>query len=353
MAKIATITNVLERRIIRGDYALRDLPTENELASEVGVSRMTARRAFTKLIESGLVVRKPYGKLTVNDEHRSRATHLQVAFLAPRYSSDDFDMWRFHLENACKPIKAHMHLHSYVDWEDPSVSQAFTKFDCVFLIPRMAEPIPDFIVKRMQACAHVVSLSADMTALGIPSLQLLSPVAIHRVADHLYSLGHREIACVNSQPHGGVIDARIEQFNLWKRMYGVTGELLDDPVKPFEHATPRAYDIMKRRLDAGDFTATAVLSITDAATTGILRALQERGLKVPQDISVCGVEAGELPQYQVPSRTALKQPNPEPYLRACLNWIEQNTPWDGPLLVTSNHVELFVGESTGPVRKIE
>ena len=42
MAKVPQLVAILEKRIQRGDYALGGLPTELELAADVGVSRMIA-----------------------------------------------------------------------------------------------------------------------------------------------------------------------------------------------------------------------------------------------------------------------------------------------------------------------
>ena len=67
------MATLLESRIRRGDYAVRPLPTEQELAEEVGVSRSTARQAFQCLIDKGLLERHRHGRLSVRQQERASA----------------------------------------------------------------------------------------------------------------------------------------------------------------------------------------------------------------------------------------------------------------------------------------
>ena len=54
MSKRQHLTDQLRTRVTRGYYAIKDLPSERQLAAESGVAYMTARRAVQQLIEDGL-----------------------------------------------------------------------------------------------------------------------------------------------------------------------------------------------------------------------------------------------------------------------------------------------------------
>src|SRR5260370_10910563 len=100
MPKYSQFAGVLEKRIRRGDYALGGLPTEQRLAEEIGVSRMTARRALLHLMDKGLLMRKPHGKLAIQRDHERPGGAPRLAFLAPAFSSPEFETWRFAVERA-------------------------------------------------------------------------------------------------------------------------------------------------------------------------------------------------------------------------------------------------------------
>ncbi len=349
MPKYAQFSNVLELRIRQGDYTVRELPTEQELADEVGVSRTTARRAMLRLMEKGLLLRKPHGKVVVNQEHQALAGRLRLAFMAPAFSSPEYEKWRFAVDRSAVKFGANVRMVDFVHWDDPAIPQTLAGFDGVFLVPS-SEPIPPAVMARLGATKNLVVLDGDFSRHGIPSVQLLSPMFVHRLADHLHDLGHRRIDCLNTQPHDDVVLARIEQWRLWQRVRKTGGRLIDEPVEAFMHAAPKAHAVMSRLLDAGQFNATALLCITDPAAMGAIRALHDHGRVTGKDISVCAVAGGGLARYQVPSLTVLETPDPAPYLEVCLDWFQRrNDPWVGPLLVQPGSLSLFIGESTGPV----
>ncbi len=348
MAKYDRYANVLEMRIRKGDYFLRDFPTEQELADEIGASRMTARRAMRQLMDKGLLVRKPHGKIEINRAHEDVAGQLRLAFLSPAFSSPIFESWRFAVDRAANKFGANVRMVDFVHWDDPVISQTLTGFDGIFLMPS-SEGIPDSVVKRLSKAKNLIALDTDLTDHGIPSVQLLPPVFVTRLADHLHRLGHRRIDCLNTQPHDEVVLHRIEQWRLWQRMNKVEGRLIDEPVDPFSFSIPRAYETMSRLLSAGEFGATGLLCITGGAAMGAIRALHEHGKVAGRDVSIVAVEGGGLEKYQVPSLTVLQAPDPAPYLEACLDWISRReSKWIGPLLVQPASVTLFEGESSGP-----
>ena len=348
MLKYLQSSKLMENRIRRGDYAIRDLPTEQKLAQELGVSRKTARRAILRLMEKEIVVRKPYGRLAVNGAHAMLSGRLQLVFLAVAFYSLNTEAWRLAVDRAATKFGAVVRPVEFVHWDDPVIPEVLTGFDGVFLMPG-SEAIPPALLERFSRTQHVVSLECDLSDWGVPSVHLLPPRFIHCLGDHLYQLGHRHVDCLNSQPLDRVIQRRAEQWLLWQRMQKVEGRLINEPVQPFGHAAPKAYDVMTRLLDAGEFKATALVCLTNEAATGAIRALQEHGLQVGKDVSVCAMEGGMTARLQCPSRTVLEPPEPDVYVELCVDWFAKRTePWVGPLLIEPPTLSLFKGESTGP-----
>lgn len=348
MKKHDQFARVLETRIRKGDYFLREFPTEHQLAAESGTSRMTTRRALSALMDKGLLVRKPHGRVSVNNDHETVTGRVRLAFLAPAWGSYYYDTWRHHVDLAAARSGTAVRTVDYVHWDDPVIPQTLSAFDGVFLAVS-SEPIPDATLKLLQRTKKLVVVDSDFSAHGVPSIELFPPAAIGKLGNHLLSLGHRHIDCLNTQPHDAVIRQRLDHWAMWQQLNKVQGELLESPVQPYEQAALRAYEVMKRRLAEGTWEATALLALTNTAATGAIRALHEHGYRVGKDISVCAVEGAGEARLHVPSRTVLEPLDPSPYVAMCIDWMgKRNEPWTGPLLLQPPSVPLFEGESTGP-----
>lgn len=346
MPKYAQYAEILETRIRRGDYALRELPTEQEFAAEVGVSRTTARRALLQLIDKGMVARKPYGRLIVNERVETLGL-LRLALLMPAFASVQYSKWAHATERVAYSHHATVQPLSYAHWDDPAIMHALAKFDGVFLV-ESSEPMPARVKTLLAQSHNLIALDSDLTALGLPSIRMLCPGFIHQMGDYLLKLGHRHIDLLNSQPGGGLMNELIDQWILWKSLHQVEGQIYNEPVTPHSEPVFGAHQTMTRILDRGEFRATALLCLTGPATTGAIRAFRDHGFKAGQDISIAAVESGDaLAKFETPSRTALIMPSPDPYVELCIRWFSgRSGHWNGPLLLQPQSAELFEGEST-------
>lgn len=347
MSKAQQIQRMLERRILYGDYLLQELPAERELAKEVGVSRMTARKAVQSLVQRGVLHRQPNGRLTVT--RNGQATELRLAFMVPSLSSMNVERWRLALEKTAARFGGTIRTILYVHWEDPVLLDALDGFDGVFISPS-SERIPDRVIDRLRAAGRsIVIVGQDMTSLGLPCVESFPPVFVQRLLDKLAELGHRRIDCFNTQTVDPAISGRIEQWNLWRAVHRMSGELLGHPIQPYEQPLEAAYEQMGQLLDENRITSTALLCTTAPAAIGAMRAMRDRGIHVGRDISVCVVNDEGIARYLSPSLTALETPDLEPYLAVCMDWLRNpRQSWVGPLLLQPVSIPLFVGESTGP-----
>ena len=67
------------------------------------------------------------------------------------------------------------------------------------------------------------------------------------------------------------------------------------------------YPLAKRLLERGR-PFTALFAYNDISAIGAIRALQERGLRVPQDVSVIGFDDIPAAAFHTPSLTTVRQP---------------------------------------------
>lgn len=342
------VMKVVERRIAAGDYMLKSLPGERRLADEVGVSYMTARKAVHKLIEKKILARKSNGSLVVHPGAGDKATVARVALLTPAYPSPHFIRCRLAISEAAESRTIQLRPFEYMHWHDPIVKEALEGSDAVLVIPS-TEPIPDRLMGEFTSRDHkVVFFDYDMAGHGIPSIRLFARQHVVKVFEHLWSLGHRRIDCLNTQGRNEEIDRRIVEWRTWLDDRGGTGTLWDRPTPAYGDPLAQGYDAMRdflRRTSAG---CGAVVCTTQPAALGAIRACHEAGRVVGRDISICTINNEPTGRYFCPSLTGLEMPDVEPLLEQCFSWFARpGQPWQGPLTLAPKRAHFFAGESTG------
>jgi LacI family transcriptional regulator len=156
--------------------------------------------------------------------------------------------------------------------------------------------IPVVVVGRSLSDSLLTTVTADNEAGG------------RLAADHLWSLGHRDIAVMRG-PRGWP--------DFGQRLSGFRRELLRRKLDPgrltlFPCRARRAadgFEATKRLLEKQ--TPTALFCLNDMTAIGSIRAIRERGLRVPRDISVVGFDDDELSAFSDPPLTTIRQPRAE------------------------------------------
>jgi len=146
-------------------------------------------------------------------------------------------------------------------------------------------------------------------ALGFENLSSVTTddeSAARCLIEYLISMGHTNI---------GVIGGTRESSNISNtRMKGVLSVLLDhhidfDPELQFEEARYSFESSHKAacRLLEKNKNITAVFAMSDVMAIGAMRAMTDKGLKIPQDISVAGYDGIDLVNYYNPKLTTIRQ----------------------------------------------
>ena len=341
---------MLEARVKRGDYALRKLPSENELAEETGVSRMTARKALTHLIDKGVLVRRPHGRLEIASDREVKAAAHQIAFLMPPVISEDVQAWQWAAEQAAGKMGGILRPVVFTDWNDVLIPDVLKGFDGVFLMQTGRDVPPEAILTLKSSPCPVVSLDLDLSESGIPSVCLFPKQAIWKLLDHVKRLGHRRITCFNTCKMNVVVQRRIDNWQAWKTNRRAEGDLYNSPGEDstIDYGAVCAEKEFGRLLDEGVFQDTAVLCTNVWTALGVEKAMDQRGFRVGKAISVCAVNDEMLAPWLSPTLTALRMPDTETLLTRCITWMMSGgRKWRGSMLLTPKDVPLFVGESTG------
>jgi LacI family transcriptional regulator len=165
------------------------------------------------------------------------------------------------------------------------------------------------------------------------------------VANHLLDLGHTRIGFAGGPPHS--IDSRHRLRGLREGLSARGLFLPSDRVFSCGSWETAAGEQLAEHLLAGPFDMTALVLANDALAFGFMRVAQQRGLRMPQDLSLVGFDG--LPQGALfyPALTTMSQPIPEMGRIACRRLFETMAD-PGRVEKTEFPMALIIRESTGP-----
>lgn len=166
-------------------------------------------------------------------------------------------------------------------------------------------------------------------------------------ARHLLSLGHRHLATITGPRSRRVTRSRLQGFRLALQEADVP--LPPERVVEADWTAPGGHAALHRLLD-GTRDVTGLFVQSDVMALGAMRALAERGLRVPDDCSVVGCDDLPVAEYVTPPLTTVRLPFEETGVRAAarlLGLIRMEAGAHRQLLP----VELVVRCSTGPPTK--
>ena len=170
---------------------------------------------------------------------------------------------------------------------------------------------------------------------------------IHMLVDHAVALGHRRIAYIHGQRNSLVTENRIRAFRRAMAYHGLEvpeGWMIEgryDSSEGIRHYLQRILAMSRR--------PTCVLLPDDAAYIGALEEMRERGLRVPEDLSLAGYDGIRSVRAVRPRLTTIRQDTTAMGREAALRLIDHierpNAALCDPVLIPS---ELIEGESLGP-----
>jgi LacI family transcriptional regulator len=161
------------------------------------------------------------------------------------------------------------------------------------------------LAAMVRAGFPIVSLDRELDAPGIPLVQADHHGGARLATAHLLGLGHRRIAHVTGADGLGITAARLAGYREALTAGGVKPRKRLVAAGDFTEAGGAA--AVGRLLDSGE-RFTAVFAANDLSAVGALRALRERGLRVPRDVSVVGFDDLALCEWVAPALTTVRQP---------------------------------------------
>lgn len=159
----------------------------------------------------------------------------------------------------------------------------------------------DYLIESDLPCVLVDRLSdSRFDQVGTDNV-----AAIRTLVDHLVVLRHRRVGIILGQPGFATTVERMNAFRdaMTERGIAVPDDLISDSNNNTADATASTHRLLELKEPP-----TAILASNNLAMIGAMRAIRQRRLRVPADISVLGIDDFEWADYFEPRLTLMAQP---------------------------------------------
>ncbi len=290
------------------------LPTEEEFARRLGISRGTVRQAFVQLTEEGIVRKFPRKGTFISLDNLRHV--MRIGVLSPQLRLDTDNQNDFYLMEMLGGMQEGL-------MQSGSMLIPLNAADT-------ADEIAEFCQRRqVNGVIFLMSLRCDEAKMAELKKKLHLPMVVIAadpneeinvvtgddeygsglVAKHLLSCGHQRIGAVfvDSSEY-----ASAERYRGFMKL--LSPEAAEESAPFIKTITPdlgkrfiESYKAVKEIMSAPN-PPTAIYAGGAMMLLGALRALKELKLDIPGDVSVIGYDDFFLAEYNTPPLTVVAQP---------------------------------------------
>ncbi|MDZ7373726.1 MAG: GntR family transcriptional regulator [candidate division KSB1 bacterium] len=312
------LAELIWEEIVAQDYRPGDqLPSQQVLATKYRTSLITVKRALSVLKEEGLIYGEPgkgiYVNPPVNVFPGGFAAEVTIGlFLDPPLSP-------FFSGIASGVV------HAVSEW---GWSLAFAndlpggpgEWNLEYLCQKGGAK--GFVVGVRDGSGRTAEAVSTLRSQGCPIVMVsytddpeLNYVGVDHVrgaylaATHLVELGYESICYVTPEPTNPLSALRYQGFLQACEEAGLEGKLLaPEPDESLPANRYRSgYELGLRLVESGEFPE-ACFAFTDLVALGLMRALRENAVEVPQEVAVVGFDDIALAELAVVPLTTVRQP---------------------------------------------
>ena len=335
--------------------SLRDMVTQKDIAQRLGVSASLVSRAL------GGTAAGIGAAATTIERIRAEAAklnyHPSAAALSLRGTSTrtigvvikNFDDPFFgHIIAELQALATAKHYSLLLTGCPPGAEarvdiHSLAKYRLDGLIVAGSDFVPEGLETFMRRDTKVVRIGFGPVTPGITNVTVDLEYGMRQLVGYLTKLGHRDIGYIGDETAPNlrrekVLLAALKQADLFARPNCF--------VRAKTTGADAGYEGMQTLLQRnGDLLPTAVVAAEDVLAQTALRALFERRVRVPQDLTLVGVDDVPSARMTIPALTTLRQPMPAMVQAA---FEQLTTTSDKPRNAISVKPELVVRESSAP-----
>ncbi|WP_018247453.1 LacI family DNA-binding transcriptional regulator [Orenia marismortui] len=174
----------------------------------------------------------------------------------------------------------------------------------IYFVGKMTEDKKENI-KKINREIPIVLLDQAIEELSISSVLPDNYGGAVKAMKYLVNCGHQKIAFIKAPYYDLEGEKR---YQAYKDIMGRNNlEIKEGYVQGSDYSIESGYEAMENILSQSKESPTAVLASNDGTAIGAINCLKEKGIEVPEDISVMGIDDIEMAQHFIPKLTTVKQ----------------------------------------------
>jgi len=318
----------LKKQILSGEQPNGTLlPSEREVGEAYHVDRTTVRKAFQLLVEEKLVEKRAGKGTVVIYQAEGTAVpagmapalvpavpsaHQQngaIAFLLPRSNRNSdritvpfYSQLFYSVEKNCRKLGLTL-VYSTLDESDDLeaiLTQNITNIVGIMFVSNISE---NHIEQAIQIGIPAILLNSNSPRLA--SVTADNFTGTYTVCERLIQLGHKDICVLNGIAQYDSARERLRGVRYAMKDHGLTLQekyVISDNSWEFEGGYAATSDMLR----TVEKPPTAIIAFNDRLASGAMQALQQAGLRVPDDISIIGFDNSELSAYSMPKLSSVE-----------------------------------------------
>ena len=150
------------------------------------------------------------------------------------------------------------------------------------------------------------AISDRPTPYNINSLIVDFQTSIQKVIDYFFNQDKKAIAMLAGREYTKKGHQRIDDPRIAAYQQIMAGKGLTTTIIEADFSVESGYRKVKEYLDSGQYSFEALFAANDTLAIGALKAINEKGLKVPEDISLIGFNDISVAKYVSPALSTVK-----------------------------------------------
>ncbi|MBQ7614306.1 MAG: GntR family transcriptional regulator [Butyrivibrio sp.] len=292
------------------------IPSENELCSRFDLSRQTIRHAIAKMAEDGLLESKRGSGTYVADQRAEEGERNVIAVVTTYVDDYIFPSTIRGIESALSDKGYSMQLsfsNNTVGKERQILQDILSRNDVAGVIMEpvksaLPNPNMDLYRKLSDRRVKILFINSFYPELALPHVSLNDAECAYKAVRALIDAGHRTIGCVLKLDDG---QGR-ERYRGYMRAINEAGLPFS-----YDHVNwidtidiskgKRAFLKVKDRLSG----CTAVFCYNDMVAGLMVEMLRDEGIRVPEDISIVGMDDSDIARLGSNGVTISSIPHPK------------------------------------------